>query len=246
MGKQISTGQPLWFQISDKIEKDIDSQIYKAGEFLPGEFELCNIYNVSRITVRGALSRLEYLGKIKRIKGKGTIVNETKINEPLLKIQGFTQEMKERGIVPSTSYAHIERKSVSGYIAEIFGKSNTTFFDVLERVRCINGVPVGYFVTYMDSSLSMGYDDEEYYASLYDIMRDKRAIEIDYVEQSVSADFADIKTREMLGLGTAKVPVLVMKRKAYSKGRLIEYSVCKYNAEKYEYEMELKKDERIR
>lgn len=230
---------PLWLYVSKKIEEDINNQKYKKGDILPSEFELCDIYNVSRITIRGALARLEDLAKIKRIKGKGTVVADEKIHEPLLKIQGFTEEMKERGIVPSTSFAHIERKRVSGFIAELFDKSKSTFFNVLERVRCINGTPVGYFVTYLDSGLNLGYDDNDFYDSLYDKINKKCGIEIDMVKQSISADFADAKTKAMLGLSSQKHPILVMKRKAYTKGRLIEYSVCKYDAEKYEYYMEL-------
>lgn len=125
---------PLWLEISRKIEAEIDSGVYSAGDILPNEYQLCEIYSVSRITVRSALARLKDLGKIKRVKGKGTIVLHEKIEEPLLKITGFSDEMKEKGIVPSTSYAHICRKKVSGYIAELFEQSSSTYFTVLERV----------------------------------------------------------------------------------------------------------------
>lgn len=231
---------PLWLDVSKKIEEDIDSGKYAIGQILPCEFELCNIYNVSRITVRGALARLDDLGRIKRIKGKGTVVIEAKINEPLLKIEGFSEEMRHRGLVPTTSYAHIERKSVSGYVAELFGKSKSTLFNVLERVRCINGIPVGYFVTYFADNIKLNYDDKDYYSSLYEKLDKELGIKIDYVNQVISADLADTRTRQMLGL-SAKDPVLVMKRKAYTNGVLVEYSVCKYNAQRYEYIMELNK-----
>lgn len=231
---------PLWLEVSRKLENDIDSGKYKIGDILPGEFEMCSIYNVSRITVRGALARLNDLGRIRRIKGKGTVVVERKINEPLLKIQGFSNEMKQKGIIPGTSFAHIERKGVSGYVAELFCKSKSTQFNVLERVRCINDTPVGYFVTYLNDSIKVSNNDNDYYTSLYDKLEKEHDIVIDSVKQSISVEMADAKTREMLGL-ESREPVLVMKRKAYSKGILIEYSVCKYNGRKYEYEMELKK-----
>ena len=63
---------PLWLEISRKIENDIEKGVYRIGDILPNEYQLCEIYSVSRITVRGALARLGDLGKIKRIKGKGT------------------------------------------------------------------------------------------------------------------------------------------------------------------------------
>lgn len=178
--------EPLWLEVSKKIQSQIKDGIYKVGDILPGEFEMCNIYNVSRITVRGALARLSDIGIIKRIKGKGSIVLQTKINEPLLKIKGFTDEMQEKGIIPTTSYAHIERKKVSGYVAELFGRSKSTLFTVLERVRCINDTPVGYFVTYFSDDLQISLNDEEYYHSLYKKLEDEQGINIDYVYQTIS------------------------------------------------------------
>ena len=235
---------PLWLEISQKIENDIESGKFAVGDILPNEYQLCEIYSVSRITVRGALARLNDLGIIKRVKGKGTIVTQKKIKEPLLKISGFTDEMKEKDIVPSTSYANIERKKVSGYIAELFGQSKSTYFTVLERVRCINGVPVGYFTTYLPESIGLPYDSEQYYSSLYDKLEDEYGITIDYVRQSITAELADRKTREMLNLSSGEA-VMVMKRKAYFENKLIEYSVCKYDSKLYEYNMELRSEQKI-
>ena len=232
----------LWLEISRKIEAEIDSGVYSAGDILPNEYQLCEIYSVSRITVRSALARLKDLGKIKRVKGKGTIVLHEKIEEPLLKITGFSDEMKEKGIVPSTSYAHICRKKVSGYIAELFEQSSSTYFTVLERVRCINSVPVGFFTTYIPESVGLPYDSRQYFSSLYEKLENAFGIRIDYVRQTVTAEIADSKTREMLGLHPGEA-VMVMKRKAYVKNRLIEYSVCKYDSKRYEYNMELRSEE---
>lgn len=232
---------PLWLEISRKIENDIESGKFAVGDILPNEYQLCEIYSVSRITVRGALARLNDLGKIKRVKGKGTIVTQEKIKEPLLKISGFSEEMREKGIVPSTSFAHIERKNVSGYIAELFGQSKSTYFAVLERVRCINGVPIGFFTTYLPESIGLPYDSAQYYSSLYDKLENEHGIVIDYVQQTITAETADKKTRDMLNLSAGEA-VMVMKRKAYVKNRLIEYSVCRYDSKRYEYNMELRSE----
>ncbi len=232
---------PLWLSISRKIEADIASGKYAVGDILPNEYQLCDIYSVSRITVRGALARLQDLGKIKRVKGKGTIVTAERIEEPLLKIRGFSEEMAQKGIIPSTSYAHMERRQVSGFIAELFGQSKSTYFAVLERVRCINGVPVGYFTTYLPESLGLPYDSALYYASLYDKLETEYGVHIDTVQQTITAERADKKTRDMLGLSAGDA-VLVMKRKAFAENKLLEYSVCKYDSKRYEYNMELRND----
>lgn len=230
---------PLWLDVSKKIQSDIEKGKLKAGDKLPGEFELCKIYCVSRITVRSALSRLEESGLIKRIKGKGTVVSYEKINEPLLKIQGFSEEMKLKGIIPGTSFARMQKKSVSGYIAELFALPKSAKINVLERVRTINGVKVGYFTTYFGKKIDLPCDDSLYYGSLYEKLSENYGIKIDRVVQKISADVADQTVRKALDIDGQK-PVLVMRRWAYENDELIEYSVCRYNGEKYEYGMELK------
>jgi GntR family transcriptional regulator len=69
---------PGKISLASKIAREISGQItsgkLRRGQQLPTEAELCVSYDVSRITVRGALDHLQKLGLIDRIAGKGTFV----------------------------------------------------------------------------------------------------------------------------------------------------------------------------
>ncbi|HEY9486970.1 MAG TPA: GntR family transcriptional regulator, partial [Chryseosolibacter sp.] len=67
---------PLYERVTADLKKDIDKGIYKVGDLLPSENELCASYNITRPTVRQALLRLINMGYIIRYKGKGSIVAE--------------------------------------------------------------------------------------------------------------------------------------------------------------------------
>lgn len=70
---------PLYQVIMDDIIQKIETGVYPSGSKLPGEKEIADMYNVSRITSKRALNELEKLNYITRIQGKGSFVMKTNI-----------------------------------------------------------------------------------------------------------------------------------------------------------------------
>ena len=56
--------------------QNIRSGIWKPGDKIPSEADLCNILNVSRVSVRSALGRLSALRLVQSKQGKGTFVSD--------------------------------------------------------------------------------------------------------------------------------------------------------------------------
>ena len=86
-----------------KIEQYIRSGIYdgtwKPGEVLPKEIELCEMFQVSRPTVRTALGNLVKEGLITRTKRKGTCVKTWRtLESSTVFIESFQQELAEKGL----------------------------------------------------------------------------------------------------------------------------------------------------
>lgn len=80
----------LYEQLKLILKDDIIQGVYKQGEQLPNEKELCEQYSVSRITVRRALKELSNEGLIEVRQGKGTFVSNEKINLQILDLGGYT------------------------------------------------------------------------------------------------------------------------------------------------------------
>lgn len=64
----------LYGKIYKKIKDDIESGILKSGDRIPTEYEIGEMFQVSRITVVRAMKELENLGLISRTKRKGSFV----------------------------------------------------------------------------------------------------------------------------------------------------------------------------
>ena len=72
----MSKDKLLYQKIIDYYIEQIDSGRIKPGDRIPTEFELADIFQVSRITVTRAVKELENMGLMYRVKRKGTFVKQ--------------------------------------------------------------------------------------------------------------------------------------------------------------------------
>jgi GntR family transcriptional regulator len=68
-------GTSLHRQLYMVLREQITRGLYVSGDSLPTEEELCDLFSVSRITVRRALTDLEHSGLVKKRQGRGTFVS---------------------------------------------------------------------------------------------------------------------------------------------------------------------------
>lgn len=70
---------PLFEQLKNDLLEQIKKGIYISGQQIPTETELSELYHVSRITIRRAITELCNEGVLIKKQGKGTFVKERKI-----------------------------------------------------------------------------------------------------------------------------------------------------------------------
>lgn len=97
-----STPQPLYMQIRQMLKNDVQQGKYKPDEQIPTEAELCEIYNVSRITIRKAIEELVKEGTLTRVPRRGTFVTTNKFHNELLSVSGFSEFSHQLGMIPNS------------------------------------------------------------------------------------------------------------------------------------------------
>jgi len=70
---------PAWAQAAQYIRRQIETGRFGGGERLPSETELAEMFELSRLTIRQALSQLSNEGLIERRQGIGTFVAPRKV-----------------------------------------------------------------------------------------------------------------------------------------------------------------------
>lgn len=99
-----STPIPLYFQLKKLIVGEIKNGNYKIGDLIPTEFELSELFQISRTTIRQAINELVQEGWLYRVKSKGTFVTKPKINQDFIQtIRSFNSEILSSGHTPSTA-----------------------------------------------------------------------------------------------------------------------------------------------
>ena len=64
---------PLYFQLKELILSEIKNGNYPSGSLIPTENELSEAFEISRTTVRQAITELVQEGWLYRVKSKGTL-----------------------------------------------------------------------------------------------------------------------------------------------------------------------------
>lgn len=116
---------PIYYQLAKFLEGQILRGELKPGEALPTETEIANRFEISRMTVRRAISELISAGMVHPQQGKGTFVSTPKLNNVVFELNNFNQEIEDFGLKLSTTLlgAHIVRADER--LIKIFQLENT-------------------------------------------------------------------------------------------------------------------------
>jgi DNA-binding GntR family transcriptional regulator len=88
---------PLYYQVKQLLMAEIQKGLYDQDNSFPTEQELQDKYQVSRITVRRALSDLANEGVVSRQPGRGTFLLIPKVYQYLNKVTGAFPDLDSQG-----------------------------------------------------------------------------------------------------------------------------------------------------
>lgn len=88
---------PRFAQIKSHLEQEIHSGAFVPGDRVPSENELCQQFDVSRMTARRALQELTEEGMLIRTPGLGSFVAEHRPISSTLEIRNIADEVMQRG-----------------------------------------------------------------------------------------------------------------------------------------------------
>lgn len=233
---------PLYFQLKSMLLEEIKNNSYPVESMIPTEKELSEMFQISRTTVRQAITELVQEGWLYRVKSKGTFVARAKIQQDFIRrLETFSQQMERVGRVPSTELLDFKVIPITAHDAcQALQVNPGTEGIFLYRKRLADNDPIVTVKTilpYDKCSFIMGHDFAK--ESLYNTLSQRPETKICRVNRIVEAVAANSKDVELLQVRHGK-PIHYFATTGYNyRDQPIEYSQARYRGDRNRFEVDL-------
>ncbi|MGM9521119.1 MAG: GntR family transcriptional regulator [Oscillospiraceae bacterium] len=231
---------PLYFQLKTIISEEIENGSYPVGGLIPTENELSAMFEISRTTVRQAITELVQEGRLYRIKSKGTFVAQPKINQEFMNcLQSYDDEIRARGRTPSTEVLMLEVVNMPERFAAYLSEPSPKAI-CLYRKRCADGEPVVRVKTYLPYEPCRFVLEHDFSKEgLYSVLSQNPRTRICRVSRTCEAVAAEKEDVEILNMRRGR-PVHYFTTVGYnSDGEPIEYSIAHYRGDQSRFHVDI-------
>lgn len=156
--------------VEDYIKNQISEGVLKPGDQLGTEVQLAEQFNVSRLTVNKAISRLAFDGLIERIPGKGSFVKQNTFTADYKTIGSFTKYIESQHRKAGSKL--LEYKAYVGKevptIANLLEVGENEQIHYFVKLRSVEDEPVAIMISYVPAKLVPNFDISVLSGSLYD------------------------------------------------------------------------------
>ncbi len=233
-----SSPVPLYHQMTQILLERI-SRPEMVGRMIPPEFELIEMFGVSRATVKKTLDDFVAKGLLERRRGIGTRVIQNKIVEDLARLKGYTEEMAGKGLRIRTEVLGAE-EHVPG--DEVRARLQLPARAKTVRIRRLRGTNKVFPVVLLCSEIPAAYGiraDEDFRHSLYALIERNHRIPIAWGKQTIETARATAEQAAHLKLEAGDT-VLIMERVTYTHGnRPVEFVRAVYRPDRYKFSIRL-------
>ena len=229
-----SSGVPLYYQIQQRLIRQIHSGAFKPGQPIPSLQEIAARLGVSQMTARQAIRALCDLGLMYSRQGKGTFVSGIKHERSFRHVLSFTEEMKARGSMPGSRVLSFRIQSGNREVTTALGLSSAQRVFRLRRIRLSDGLPIGIECSCLPQQicpdLLTTFDPA---GSLYQELEEHYGIRMEVTDEIVEVGKATADEVRLLKVSPGSAVFLFTRTSYGENGKPIEYVKSTYRGDRY-------------
>jgi len=225
---------PLYHQLAEQLAAAIDEGLLQPGDTFENELSLADRIDLSRPTVRRAISELVNRGLLVRRRGVGTTIANRAIHRQA-ELTSLYEELAKGGRTPTTEVLAFEPETTDIRAAEMLGLPYDAPLIFVERFRCADGLPVGILRNWLPASTPGLTAETLAHQGLYEVLR-QHGIRPAVAHQMIGARRPTAKERTLLQLSSGD-PLLTMSRAAFDGvGQPVEFGDHCYRCDQYYFD----------
>ena len=231
---------PLYHQLYELLRGQILSGRWQPGDILPPESELIETYEVSRTTVRQVLDMLVNEGLIYRQRGRGSFVSHPTVEQTLVRIISFTDDMRQRGFEAGTEVIASDLVPAPSDIARRLEVKPGEELARIKRLRLADGEPMSVEESFLVHRHCPGILAGDYARNpLRVALLEDHGIRWSYARQRIRAILAPAELARLLAVEPDSA-LLFIERVSFSQANIpVEFLWITYRADRYSLYCEL-------
>lgn len=206
-------------QIADALKERITSRTLLPGARFPNQRALAREFGVTLMTLRQALSLLEREGLIACRHGLGTFVAAPSIGYDILQFRSFAGDLRSHGERVETRFLRAQFVRADRRVQSGLGLNGADRVFLLERLRLVNGRPVGLQRSFLPEDLGEEVAKADLAVTpLRQVLAFKLGIEIAGAREEIFA--VKLRAREARELGCRPgAPAFCSERVSWGRAR---------------------------
>jgi GntR family transcriptional regulator len=233
--------QKLYLQLYGIIKGRIERGEWAVESQIPTEEELCRLFDVSKATVRIAISELVREGYLRRRQGKGTFVCKRVIPEGLSMLTSFKEIMLEAGVVFETRVLAQTVMMLTDDLDLKLDVPDDKHIVYLRRVRFVEGEPILLQDSYLPHAFCPTLLTEELERqSVLEFLEERCGVRVTRVRDYIEVTALSEEEARILGL-PAGSPALLLEQYFYAGDAQVMYTRSIQRPERFRFFIELER-----
>lgn len=223
---------PKYKVIANDLLDKIQTGFYQQNTIIPPETELADKYQVSRPTMRQAISLLVNQGYLERRRKRGTLVKRVKIEQEFTHlIESYSEEMSAKGIYPKTNLLYFNEEKATAEVSKNLQLPENAPVFKLVRLRYANDQPIVLVTTYVPEQripelVNYNFAQDSLYSTL-----EKYHLKVTRVIRKLEVMEAGETTANLLNIELNKPIFYFHTQGLTADEQPIEYSIAQYRGD---------------
>jgi GntR family transcriptional regulator of bglA len=219
-------------EIADRLEKEIRDGKFDQTKKLPTEEELIKEFEVSRNTIRKAVTQLVNRGYIYQVQGSGMFLREESGTDyiNLGSLRGLTKDLKSKKVETKILALHVvqaDELTAKGLRCEL-----ETKLYYVKRLRIVDEEPFSIEISYFKKDVVPYLNEEIASNSIYSYLIDDLELNIGFADKVINCEKIDEESAKLLHIHPLDPALIIENTVCLTNGTIFEWSKSIFHFQK--------------